>query len=95
MVRGRISLGDMKYLMRSVKCAVEAVGIWTGYNWDVNRVNSLCTMVSGRFNFKINKSFDSFIWSSVLRYLYTRRGYITRELHEEKYQAWKAQKKKR
>ena len=31
----------MKYLMRSVKRAVEAVGIWTEDNWDVKRVNSL------------------------------------------------------
>ena len=34
-------LGDMKYLMRSVKQAAEAVGIWTGDNRDVKRVNSL------------------------------------------------------
>ena len=87
MVRGRIFLGDMKYLMGPVKCAAEAVVIWTEYNWDVNRVNSLYTMVSGRFNFKINKRFDSFIWSSVLRYLYTRRGYIKSDLHEEQEQA--------
>ena len=45
-------LGDMKHLMRSVKRASEAVGIWTEDNWDVKRVNSLYTMVSGRFNFK-------------------------------------------
>ena len=32
-------LGDMKYLMRSVKRSAEAVGIWTEENWDVNRVN--------------------------------------------------------
>ena len=51
-------LGDMKYLMMSVKRAAEAVGIWTEDNWDVKRVNSLYTMVSGRFNFKINKRFD-------------------------------------
>ena len=62
-VRGRKVLGDMKYLMRSVKQAAEAVGIWTEDNWDVRRVNSLYTMVYGRFNFKINKSFDSLSWS--------------------------------
>ena len=36
----------MKYLMRSVKRAAEAVVIWTEDNWDVNRVNSLYAMVS-------------------------------------------------
>ena len=61
-------LGDMKYLMKSVKQAAEAVGIWTEDNWDVKRVNSLYTMVSRRFNFKINKRFDSFNWSSVVIY---------------------------
>ena len=48
----------MKYLMRPVKRAVEEVEIWTEENWDVKRVNSLYTMVSGRFNFKINNRFD-------------------------------------
>ena len=62
LVRGRKVLGDMKYLMRSVKRAAEAVGIWTEDNWDVKRVNSLYTMVSGRFIFKRNKRFDSLIW---------------------------------
>ena len=38
---------DMKYLMRLVKRAAEAVGIWTEENWDVKRVNSLYAMVSG------------------------------------------------
>ena len=52
------------------------VGIWTEDNWDVNRVNSLYTMVSGRFFFKINKTYDSLSWSSLFRDLYTRRGYI-------------------
>ena len=66
----------MKYFIRSVKQAAEAVGIWTEDNWDVKRVNSLYTMVSGRFNFKRNKRFDSFSWSSIFNYLYTRRGYI-------------------
>ena len=32
-------LGDMKYLMSSVKRAAEAVGVWTEENWDVKRVN--------------------------------------------------------
>ena len=39
LVRGRRFLGDMKYLMRPVKQAAETVGIWTGDNWDVKRVN--------------------------------------------------------
>ena len=63
LVRVMKVLGYMKYLMRSVKLAVEEVGIWTEENRDVKRVNSLYTMVSGRFNFKINKRFDSFSWS--------------------------------
>ena len=79
MVRGRKVLGDMKYLIRSVKRAADSVGIWTEDNWDVKRVNSLYTMVSGRFNFKINKSFDSLSWSSVVRDFYTRRVYIIGE----------------
>ena len=78
-VRGWKVLGDMKYLIRSVKRAAEAVGIWTKENWDVKRVNSLYTMVSERFNFKINKRFDSLSWSSVVKDLYTRRGYIIGE----------------
>ena len=69
-------LGYMKYLMRSVKRAVDVVVIWTEENWDVKRVNSLYTMVSGRFNFKINKIFDSLSCSSVVRDFYTRRGCI-------------------
>ena len=32
-------LGDTKYLMRSVKQAADAVGIWTEENRDVKRVN--------------------------------------------------------
>ena len=83
-------LWDMKYLMRSVKRAAGAVGIWTEDNWYVKRVNSLYTMVSGRFNFKINKRFDSLSWSSVVRDFYTRRGYISGELNEEQEQAWQA-----
>ena len=85
-VRGSKVLGDMKYLMRSVKRAVQAVGIWTEDHWDVKRVNSLYTMVSGRSNFKRSKGFDSLIWSSVVRDLYTRRGYIIGELNEEQEQ---------
>ena len=83
-------LGDMKYLMRSVKRAADAVGIWTEENQDVKRVNSLYTMVSGRFNFKINKRFDSLSWSSVFRDFYTRRGCIIGELNLEQEQAWQA-----
>ena len=85
----------MKYLMRSVKQAAEAVGIWIEENRDVKIVNSLYTMLSGRFNFKINKRFDSFSWSSVVRDFYKRRGCIIGELNEEKDQAWQARKKKR
>ena len=88
-------LGGMKYLMRSIKRVSEAVGIWTEDIWDVKRVNSLYTMVSGRFNFKVNKRFVSLSWSLVFRDLYTRRGYIIGELNEEQEQAWQAQKKKR
>ena len=61
LVRGGKLLRDMKYLMRSVKQTAEELGIWTEYNWDVKIVNLLYTMVSGRFNFKINKRFDSLI----------------------------------
>ena len=59
MVIGRKVLGGIKYLMRSVKLAAEAVGIWTEDNWYMKRVNSLYTMVSERINFKINNGFDS------------------------------------
>ena len=45
-------LGDMKYLMKSVKQTEKATGTWTEDNWDVKRVNWLYTMVSDRFNFK-------------------------------------------
>ena len=38
-VIGRKVLGYIKYLMRSVKRAAEAVGIWTEDNWDVKRMN--------------------------------------------------------
>ena len=50
-------------------------------------MNSLYTMVSGRFNFKINKRFYSFSWSSVVKDFYTRRGYIIGELNEGQEQA--------
>ena len=76
MVRGRKVVGNIKYLMRSVKLALEGVVIWTQNIWDVKRVNSLYTMVSGGFIFKINKRFDSLIWPSVVRYFYTRRDNI-------------------
>ena len=64
------------------------VRIWTEENWDEKRVHSLYTMASGKFNFKINKIFDSLIWSTVDRDLYTRRGNIIGELNEEQEQAW-------
>ena len=73
LVRGSKVLGDMKYLMRSVKKAAEVVGIWTEENWDVKRVIPLYTIVSGRLVFKRNKRFDSLSWSSFVRDLYTRR----------------------
>ena len=93
LVIGRKLLGSMKYLMRSLKRAAEAVGSWTAENWDVKRVNSICTMVSGRFVLK--KKYDSLSWSSIVRDLYTRRGYIIGELNEEPEQAWQAQNKNR
>ena len=74
-------LVDMKYLMSSVKQTVEAVVIWTGDNLDGKRVNSLYTMVSGRFRFKRNVKIDSLSWSLVSSDLYTRRGYIIGELN--------------
>ena len=40
---------EMKYLMTSVQQTAGFVGIWTEENWDVKRVDSLYTMVSGRF----------------------------------------------
>ena len=87
-------IGDMKYLMSSVKRAAEAVGIWTEENWDAKRVNSLYTMVYGRLNLKISQRFDSLSWS-VVAYLYTNRGYIVGKLNGEQEQAWQARKKKR
>ena len=62
---------------------------------DVNIVDSLYTVVSGRIDFKRNKRFYSLSWSSVGRDLYTRRGYIIGELNEEQEEAWQARKKKR
>ena len=76
LVRGRKVLGVMQYLMRSVKRSLEAVGIWTEDNWDVKRVNSFYTMVSGGVNFKINESFVPLSWSFVVMDFYTRRVYI-------------------
>ena len=62
---------------------------------DVKIVNSLYTVVSGKFDSKINKTFDSLSWSLVVGDLYTRRGYIIGELNEEQEQTWQAQKKKK
>ena len=63
-------------------------------NWDVKRVNSLYTTVSGRFTFKRNNIFDSLSWSSGVMDLYTKRGYIIEDLIGGKDQAWQARKKK-
>ena len=52
-------LGDMQYLMRSVKRSARAILIWTEDYWDVKRVNSIRTKVSGRFTLKINNRLDS------------------------------------
>ena len=95
LVRGREVIGDMKYLMRSVKLAAEEVGNWAELNWDTKRVNFLYTMVSGGLNLKRNKRFDSLSWPLVVRYLYKRRGYIIGELNWEQEKSWKAQKNKR
>ena len=81
--------------MRSVKLASEVVVIWFEENWDIKRVNSLFTVVSWRFNVKINKRFNSLSWSSVVIYLYIRRGYIIGDLNEKQEQYWQAEKKKR
>ena len=82
LVRGRKVPGDMKYLIRTVKQAAEVIGIWTEENWYMKRVISFYTIVSGRFNFKIYKRFDSLRCSSVVRDLYTRRGYNIGEFNE-------------
>ena len=66
-------LGDMKCLMKSVKRAAEAVGIWTEENRDMKRVDSLCTMVSGGFNYKRNRRFNSLSWPSSVSNFDTKR----------------------
>ena len=58
-VRGSKVLGDMEYLMRSVKRVADAIGVRNEDNWYGKIVNSLYTMVYGRLNFKINKRFYS------------------------------------
>ena len=58
LVIGRKVLGDMNYLMRSVKQAAEAVGIWTEDNWYVKRVNSLLYYGIWEVQFQRNKRFD-------------------------------------
>ena len=58
LVRGSKVIEYTKYLTRSVKQDAEEVGIRIEDNWGVKRVNSLYTMVSERFNIKINKRFD-------------------------------------
>ena len=50
LVEGRKVLVDMIYLMSPVKREAESVLIRNEENWDVKRVNSLYTMLSGRFN---------------------------------------------
>ena len=52
-------------------------------------------MVSGRFDFKRNKRFNSLSWSSVVIYFHTTRSDIIVELNKEQEQAWQARKKKR
>ena len=88
-------LGDMKYLMRSVKRSAVAGGIWTEENWDIRIVYSIYTMVIWRLNFEINTRFDSLSWSLVVSIFYTRRGCIIGELNGEQEQAQKARKEKR
>ena len=95
LVRGRKKLGNMKYLMRSVKPAVEAVVIWTEENQDGKRVYSLYTMVSWRLKFKIDKRFDSLSCLLLFRDMYTMRGYIIGELNEEQEQALAITKRRR
>ena len=73
----------MKYLIRSVKREVEAIGIWTEDNWDMKRLNSLYIMICVRFKSRINKGIDSLSWSSVAKYLYTRKGYTILQLNEK------------
>ena len=73
----------MKYIMRPVKQAAEAVGTWTEDNWDVKIVNSFYTMAPGKFMLKINIIFNSLSWLLFVRYFYTRGNYIIKELNEE------------
>ena len=87
LVINRRFLRDMKYLMSSVKQATETLGIWTEHNWDVKRLNSLYTMVSGRCSFRINEKFNWFSWLSIFNYFYIKMGYILGEFHEEQEQA--------
>ena len=82
LVRERKVLVDMKYSILSVKQEAEAIVIWTEEYWDVKRVNLLYTMLSRRFNFKINKRFDSLSFSSIVKDVYKGRGYIIGELNE-------------
>ena len=77
----------MKYLMRSVKRASEAVRNWTEDNCDANRVNSLFTMVFGRFSFKGNKRFDPLSWSLGCQVFLHKEGNNIGELNEEQEQA--------
>ena len=51
LVRGSKGIGDIKYLMKSVKLAEDTVGVCTEDHWDVKIVHSLYTMVSEIFNF--------------------------------------------
>ena len=95
LVRGGRLLGDMKYLMKSVKRAAAEVEIWTEDNWDEKIVNSFYTIISVRFIFKRNKRFDSFNWSLVVRDVYTSRGYIIGELNKKQDEAHRYLKKKR
>ena len=85
----------MKYITRPGKRAAEAVRICTEENWDAKRVNSLYTVVYGRLNFNRHKRFDSLSWSSVVRQLYTKSGYIIGGLNKEQEQDWQPQDKKR
>ena len=63
--RRRKVIGDVQYLTIPVKQAADAVGTWTEYHWDMKRVNSLYTIVSRSFNFKINHRSESLSWSLV------------------------------
>ena len=85
----------MKYLIRSVKRAAEAVGIWTEDNWNVKRMNWLYAMDLGG---SISKEMRGLIhWvGNMLSGIYIQEwGCIIGELNEEQEQAWQARKKKR